>query len=1138
MQAKPLKILKASAGSGKTFALTVHFLTLLLHRPDSYREVLALTFTNKATAEMKSRILEVLHELASGNFNKITDYLHAIAQNFPDQSPEILQQKADEAYRKTLHDYSRFSVQTIDRFSQQVIRSFTYELGLDSSFKIEMNTKKVQIDLMRRLYDQLNDREELFEWIVQEMLRRIEADKVWNINKELQKLSYIIFNDHFRYLEEVAGREGNHQIFERIALETKKLQGDFLQGVRDRTNAIANHIEDAEVQDKDFYYPNRNYILKIQQRPKEWADLEKLRQNLEKLKGSPDAYQREKKRTPQIEELYHQIDPLIHEFHAYLEDNLPTYYLTQAVDENIHYLRLLKDMADLLSDWRTENSAQLISDAQLLLAKIGQTEQGDPTFIWEKIGNRYQYFLFDEFQDTSHTQWENLKPLLINALSTSAQDQQAHLIVGDVKQSIYRWRNGDFRILLQGVEEDIARAFHLSIPETLIRKESLTFNFRSEENIIYFNNFLYSHTPNTLQKEINELVAEMDWGESWERKRHHDAILRAYEDVAQEVPPSKSGKKGGHVQVEFLGLGDDETGNITNVRFQELACARTFDQIATWLSEKKHQASDIGILVRTNQEARLLVEYFNWRQAQGGLTFEVRSGDALQLAGHHAIQCLIATLRYIAFEGRTFNLYLGQILHYYQKNKGQDVSADAWLSCGRGDIQSLEKDLPKRLLENWSELKKMPIGSMIEGLIDCFEFDKDETAVPYLLDFRDLAASFLSRGAMGLQTFLEYWDEEGFEKALSTGSIRPAVEILTIHKSKGLAYRTVMIPFCNWALGGKHFNQVWFDMDNTYAQDLERIPLRFGTAARQSSLSEQYYEEELYNYMDALNTLYVATTRAKEHLWVLAPNPVKIKKEGKGENPKLVAEEHYSIRTVGDLLHDTLKNHEGNDILTIEKTDDPDRIEPLRWYIKGVYQGADEAESKVAPENLITSEQLEKRPKEIVLYGYPGKGGSVSAGLPTMRLTGEARELRRKSALFSDALHELMARMTSPEQIDTSIAHYLMEGRLSTREAEQAASFVRQAWDHPTLGAWLKSTWHQSNEQGIIGPRGGSRRPDKIFYAPEETIIVDFKLAPDVGSSKHLQQVMQYRDDLLELGFPRVNGYLYYFLQNELIEVK
>src|SRR5690554_500352 len=1116
ISAKPLKILKASAGSGKTFALTVHFLTLLLEEPARYRSVLALTFTNKATAEMKSRIMEVLYELASGNFDQITDYLEAISVGFPDQDPQQLQLKADDAYRKILHDYSRFSVQTIDRFSQQVIRNFTYELGLDSSFKIEMNTKKVQGDLMRRLYDQLNDREELFEWIVKEMLRRIEADKVWNINRELQKLSSIIFNDHFRHLEDVAGREGNKRVFERIALATTTLQEDFLQGVQDRTHAIATHIKAAQVGAEDFYYPNRNYLLKIQESPKEWPDLEKLRQNLEKLKN-PDEYQREKKRAAHITELYHQIDPLIHEFHAYLEEGLPTYYLTQAVDENIHYLRLLKDMADLLSDWRTENSAQLISDAQLLLAKIGQTEQGDPTFIWEKIGNKYQYFLFDEFQDTSHTQWENLKPLLINALSTSAQDKQAHLIVGDVKQSIYRWRNGDFRILLQGVEEDVMRAFHLTDAKTLIQKESLTFNFRSEENIIHFNNFLFTQAPVELQKKVNALIEGLGWEASWHQKRHHDAIIRAYEDVAQEVPPSKFGKKGGHVQLEFLGVKEGETGSLTSPQFQEIACARTFEQITSWLSENHYQASEIGILVRNNNEARLLVEYFTWRQSQGGLSFEVRSGDALQLGGHPAIQCLIATLRYMAFEGRSFNLYLGQLVHYYQKNKELEMPADAWLACGRGDIQLLSTYLPQELLTHWSELKKMPLGSMIEGMIECYAFDRDETALPYLLDFRDLSAGFLNRGAMGLQKFLEYWDEEGAEKTLSTGSVRPAVEITTIHKAKGLAYRTVMIPFCNWRLGGKYDNQVWFDMQGTYAQDLEQIPLRFGTATRQSSLSEQYFEEELYNYMDALNTLYVATTRAREHLWILAPDPVKIKKKGNGENVELVEVADYQVTTVGDLIHKTLKKHSMTYLFGAESS------------------GGDTAQ---IAEKRIKEETLEEREKEIALYGYPSKGGAGSAGLPTMRLTREARELKQKSALFSTTLHDLMGKVTAIEQIEKFIAHYLLEGRLSPSEGQQVERFMSQAWAHPLLGTRLKSTWQQGNEQGIIDPAGGSRRPDKIFYAPEETLIVDFKLAPEVGSESHTKQVRQYTDDLFQLGFPRVRGFLYYFLQDELIEIK
>ena len=217
----PLKILKASAGSGKTYALTVHFLSLLLDNPLRYREILALTFTNKATAEMKSRILGVLQALATGDETReIQAYRDDLLAAFPEWDDNGFRSRADQAYRRILHDYSRFSVSTIDGFSQQVIRGFTYELGLDSGFSIELNTEKVRQDLMDRLYLQLNDYPELFDWVVERILQRIDDDKTWDINRELYKLSKIIFSDDFRLLEDVAGRPGNEQLFETVRFQS------------------------------------------------------------------------------------------------------------------------------------------------------------------------------------------------------------------------------------------------------------------------------------------------------------------------------------------------------------------------------------------------------------------------------------------------------------------------------------------------------------------------------------------------------------------------------------------------------------------------------------------------------------------------------------------------------------------------------------------------------------------------------------------------------------------------------------------------------------------------------------------------------------------------------------------------------
>ena len=1107
----PLKILRASEGSGKTFALTLHFLRLLLDRPASYREILALTFTNKATAEMKSRILEALEALASDSSNpKAAAYFQELQSAFPEWTREQIRRRADQAYRNILHDYSRFSVQTIDRFSQQVIRSFTYELGLDSGFRIELNTDKVGRDLMNRLYGQLNENPALFDWILERMLRQIEEDKPWNINQALLDLSRIIFSDDFRKLEEVYSRKGNEDLFDRLAREVLSEIVAFEEVVLQSTNLIAQQIESFGVTADELYYRASNFLLKFKNYKEKPGDLSALRAGVAKLADKPDAYQSAKSRTPRIDELYSKINPEIVSLHQILQDKLPAYQLLKAVDENIHYLRLLRDMAELLSEWRTDNGAQLISDAQTLLARIGRTEGGDPTFIWEKIGNRYRNFLFDEFQDTSHAQWDNLMPLLINALGSQDSSNPAHLIVEDVKQSIYRWRDGDFRILLDGVENGVASAFHLSDAGRLISKESLRYNYRSARQLIEFNNFLYTRMPDILQESINEQAKEAmgdQYDVLWVQQGLHDTIIRAYEDVVQEIPPNKNAEKeSGAIHVEYFSVeARDENERVGVAAFREEACAKTFDQIREWISQKAYKAGEIGILVRTKNEASLLIDYFKAQQALGELGFQVISGDALLLSSHAAIKAIIAALRFLAFEGREYNSYLSEMLYQYGVAKGQPMDADAWLVAGGGRLQDLGGWLPESLIVSWEELKQLPLASQVDRLIREFDFNEDGSALPYLLTLMDTVANFMNIHGSGLLGFLEFWKEEGAVIPLSADNRQDAVEILTIHKSKGLEYEAVMVPFCNWNLAGKADGQVWFDVsDVPIVAEFESIPLKFGKKVRESVIFDQYYKERLYNYMDALNALYVATTRARSFLWVLSPKPAKKKQED------------IKVNNVGSLLYKALEKHEA---MTEEGS---------------LSLGAVTANQ--APE-LQQTELGDQTETTLSLHGYSGSNLLSTLLSKKMDIDLEQREKFRASASFSTCLHELMANLPSTASIGSAVAHLIGEGRLDQREGEQATILLHNAWSHPVLGPLLSSGYRQGNERAIIDTEGRAWRPDKVLFAEKETIVIDFKLSSALSDPSHINQLKGYMEFLQQLALPGVRGYLYYFLQNEMIEV-
>src|SRR5690606_15355127 len=412
--APPLKILKASAGSGKTFSLTAQYLTLLFAGEHKYREGLAITFPNKATAETKGRILEVLQAVARGDGrtqNAASGYREMLLAAYPQWDAGILQQRAAETYRKILHDYSRFAVTTIDGFTQKVIRGFTFELGIDAGYKLEMNIRKVKADLVLRLNRMLDERPDLLQWIIDYAQAKIDRDENWNYRWALSELASEIFKEDFQDFEKAVSRIPGQELFSNLDRYCKAAIKQFEETFEQLLKAAADTFRDSGVDATDLNGKSRNYLGKLDRFSAQ--DPANTVKKLEKYIGEPDEWQKGGLDGP-MAALYHALNPLLEQLQELYGEQAPDYFLAKAIDENLYYLRLLKEMSALLAEWRHDNAAQLISDAQILLSSIGTNESGDPTFIWEKMGNRFKHFLFDEFQDTSKRQWDNLRPLLID----------------------------------------------------------------------------------------------------------------------------------------------------------------------------------------------------------------------------------------------------------------------------------------------------------------------------------------------------------------------------------------------------------------------------------------------------------------------------------------------------------------------------------------------------------------------------------------------------------------------------------------------------------------------------------------------------------------------------------------------------
>ncbi len=1091
----PLKILKASAGSGKTFSLTVHYLLLLLSGEYTYREMLAVTFTNKATAEMKSRIMEVLEGLARGirpeGHDTAAAYRKVILEHFAEWDDGLLQLRASAAYRRILHDYGRFSVTTIDGFVQKVIRGFTFELGIDAGYKLEMNLRKVKNDLVIRLNRLLDERPDLLQWIMDYAQACIDRDDNWNYRYTLSELAGELFREHFQDFDQAVAAIPGEELFVSLDRYTKETIRRFDTEFRQMLSSGAEMVVRLGVTAADLNRKSQNYLGKLTA----LADYDPG-EAIGKLDKYIHAPEKRQKGGPMgtVAALYAELNPLLERLRGYYLDNGRNYYMARAVHDNLYYLRLMKEMSSLLAGWRKDNGAQLISDAQILLNRIGMDDAGDPTFIWEKTGQRYRHFLFDEFQDTSRKQWDNFRPLLVNALAAAGGRQTEHLMVGDVKQSIYRWRNGDWRILLDKAEQELAASFHLRETSHLIAHETLEVNFRSRATIVTFNNLLFRYAPVWVQHHINKRVEDglnADLYQAWWREAgNHDTVSRAYDGSGQRLP--EGGRPGGTVDVYFLPV---ESNQHRATAIAEAALVQLYDTLTNWISEGRYQPGQVGILVRTNAEARAVMQYLLGKQ----VSFEVISADALLVGNHTAVRLLVSTLYAITAQTQAQGYYLALSAYLYQQIAGgEGLSPDAWMQAGSGDAGLLRGVLPDELLDNRLGWQQVPLAELIEILIRIFCLDRQETALPYLFVFRDQVASFTAAGEKGIQAFLTYWEEEGHEASLPAGATHNAVEVITIHKSKGLAYDVVMVPFCSWELDGRPNSNVWVDTAGTPYALLNRVPVKYKSELSKSALFKAYYEEMLFSHMDALNALYVAFTRAREHLYVTAPGRV----EGKDVKNPLVA----------DVLWEVLQ--EQAETLGVS-------------FNEGICLGAAAADDHKT--------------------GTPIAGGWCFDRYP---LSGNVRQLltshvvqrdldmlgREKAMRQGQIVHELIAVSETLQQVAHHAGRMAAEGRIAPDEQDEILELATRTLNHPGLGTLLTGNYELKTEQSIILADGSTLRPDKVLIGKEEVMVLDFKFTKE-RSGTHSGQVRMYKEVLHRLGYLHVKGYIFYGFQGELIEV-
>lgn len=833
-----LTVYKSSAGSGKTFRLVREYIKLLIKRPEDYQHILAITFTNKATEEMKSRILDTLKMIIN---QSEPSYIEELSFELgADFQLEKITRNAKEAYELIIHNYSRFEVSTIDSFFSRVLRSFARELDLPLSYEVEMNQDMVLKESIHLLFRSLDEEKAVKQWLANYSLDRMEEEKSWNIEGGLTKIGENLFKESFQ--KALDSEEWDLEAYAELIDNLKKRVKLFKNTLAKLANDALDLIQQNELHVADFNRGANGFA-------KKFVDLTKGEINLtdtfkKTMRGESSWFAKSSSKKEQIESaLLNGLQDKGFELIEYYEKELVEYNSAQVLLKNIYAYGVLEVLSQQLKNYRDEQNVMLISDTNFILKDI--LDQADAPFMFEKLGSYFKHIMIDEFQDTSNYQWKNLEALIINSLS---EDHEV-LIVGDVKQSIYRFRGGNMRLLLSEIKQDLG-AFY-----TKEADRNLEDNWRSKRAIVEFNNALFEKLPSKLND--NDLLANSNlFQEAF--KGHHQNVR---------------GGEGGFVRTTFYDRGD----------WQERALDQLVKNVRYNL-ELGYTLKDILILVNQNSQITEIAERLlaqNWR---------IVNNDTLLLANSPLVRFILLTLQFL--DSSKDELRNIALIYAYHQLIG--TSSEVLAKPKEGRLTLEEAGFPAEFTQRMTALKQLGLYDLIAELLLVFDL-KEQTDV-YLQQFLDVVLEQSGKGVNSIDSFLDWWNINGEKQAVATSQSTDAITIMSIHKSKGLEAPIVMIPFASWSiLPNANMHQYWTEDVPEHYYPLRFAPLDFNTVLKDSYFADSYYQEAEEGSLDILNKTYVALTRPREKLYISAP---------RGKN--------IGSSTISDLLFKTLSEMDLN----------------------------------------------------------------------------------------------------------------------------------------------------------------------------------------------------------------------------------
>lgn len=801
-----MRIIKASAGSGKTTKLTKEYINLLIPENggrfdrEAYRHVLAVTFTNKATDEMKGRVVRELAREAARN----TERGH----------------RAKEVLTAILHDYSSFSISTIDRFFQGVMRAFAREIGEFASYKVELDSAAVIELAVDRMLASLEDEEnrDLFDWLMEYSIKNIENGKRWDITNELKDMAKRFLSEDFKVKRRAAGGSlGNRKALSSLKKEVNDIIDKYVSDMNALGGKALKIVDDYNVP-VDAICEGKELIRQFENL-RDFTGAKDLILKGSKFLGFSQGFDNWVKKDKKYQT---KAGIIADAYRAGLAAAVDEALLLAGADsqrrrvyktalllrDKLYILGIFSDLYAQMTLYLKENNLILLGETAETLSKI--IDGNDTPFIYEKTGTRYDHYMLDEFQDTSRLQWEGFKPLIKESLSY----RNANLIVGDIKQSIYRWRGGDLSLLGNEIEKDFP-------PPLSYNDDGPNENWRSAETIVCFNSSFFENIGTLLEPlgvDVSKTIGGYYKGSGQIAMQHNAGI--------------------GRVKVIFIRNDKSEDGKTVIRSWQDKALDSIEGIMANLL--KRYDPSEITLLVRKNSEgervASKLIE----------LKYQVITEDSLNVMLSPLVRKTVCLLkRAVNPDDEVNNL---QLISLFGIGGVPDVAETSGVDTSLFGIS-------KALLSSI-----------------CEEIPASEAA--FVTAFLDSVLSYMARFGSDLNGFIEWWDSTGSKKSVSAPEGNGAVKVMTVHKAKGLSSPAIVIPLLKEDLDTSRRSCIWCSSSIEPFNKIGVVPLNATVKDLEYTVfNDDLQREKLDSILDSVNTAYVAMTRAVGDMIILAPMP-------------------------------------------------------------------------------------------------------------------------------------------------------------------------------------------------------------------------------------------------------------------------